>query len=233
MVTLCVVVIVQQLFTGHQYRALAIGVAMSGDSVGTLVSGPLTQALIDQYGWRGCMLIMTGLLMNMTLLATSFHHGVTHKQATISHKETLGTEEAMAQEAKPTVVALLLQSITQRMWDFSIFKNVTFSIYLVCCLISSFGLFPFYTHLTSRAVHYGMGRQMAASLSSVTGAHSLVGRLLVGLVASRKCAGLGVLTALTVLTAGALTIAYAMATTFPIFCLFCVIIGLLNGKQFL
>lgn len=36
-------------------------------SVGTFIFAPLTQLLIDEYGWRGTTLILAGVFLNMTV----------------------------------------------------------------------------------------------------------------------------------------------------------------------
>jgi len=45
-------------------RSLAIGLSLCGAGVGTFVFAPLTQLLIDEYGWRGAILIEAGILLN-------------------------------------------------------------------------------------------------------------------------------------------------------------------------
>lgn len=41
----------------EKYYALAVGIAMCGISLGIMISAPLTQFLLDMYGWRGTILI--------------------------------------------------------------------------------------------------------------------------------------------------------------------------------
>lgn len=60
------VMIVSRYFVKR--RALATGIAVSGAGVGTLILGPLTQALIDSFGWRGCMRAI-GIAMAILLSA--------------------------------------------------------------------------------------------------------------------------------------------------------------------
>lgn len=44
-----------------KYRGLAIGIAVAGAGLGGLVIGPMSQALIDAYGWRWALRI-TGFI---------------------------------------------------------------------------------------------------------------------------------------------------------------------------
>ena len=54
---------IARLFTDHY--ALANGIGHSGHSIGLLVFAPLTQLLLDTYGWRGATLIMGGLFAHL------------------------------------------------------------------------------------------------------------------------------------------------------------------------
>ena len=47
-----------------RYRNLAFGIVSTGVGVGTFVSAPLVQYLIDEYTWRGAMLILSAILAN-------------------------------------------------------------------------------------------------------------------------------------------------------------------------
>lgn len=45
-------------------RAFATGIAVCGSGIGTLVFAPLAQILIDEYGWKGMIIIMGALMLN-------------------------------------------------------------------------------------------------------------------------------------------------------------------------
>lgn len=48
-----------------KYRTLAIGLGSCGTGVGTFVYAPLTQFFINEYGWRGTILLLAGTFFNM------------------------------------------------------------------------------------------------------------------------------------------------------------------------
>lgn len=48
-------------------RSFATGLSVCGSGIGTFIFAPLTQFLIDEYGWRGTTLIMSGIFLNMTV----------------------------------------------------------------------------------------------------------------------------------------------------------------------
>ena len=47
-----------------RYSSLAVGLASLGSAVGPMAFAPLSRYLIDEYGWRGAMLITSGILLN-------------------------------------------------------------------------------------------------------------------------------------------------------------------------
>ncbi|XP_052125590.1 monocarboxylate transporter 14-like isoform X3 [Frankliniella occidentalis] len=57
------VVIVAYYFDSK--RSLATGLSVCGSGIGTFVFAPLTQKLLKEYGWRGTVLILAGLLLNL------------------------------------------------------------------------------------------------------------------------------------------------------------------------
>jgi MFS family permease len=51
---------------------LATGIAVCGSGLGTFLFAPLTEYLIYEYGWRGAMLIIAGLVLNCAILGALF-----------------------------------------------------------------------------------------------------------------------------------------------------------------
>ncbi|XP_045448834.1 monocarboxylate transporter 14-like [Melitaea cinxia] len=46
-------------------RNLAVGLGACGTGVGTFIYAPMTQYFIDEYGWRGTILLLSGTLLNL------------------------------------------------------------------------------------------------------------------------------------------------------------------------
>lgn len=59
------VVIVAYYF--DKRRSFATGLSVCGSGIGTFIFAPLTQVLIETYGWRGTTLILAGFFLNMTV----------------------------------------------------------------------------------------------------------------------------------------------------------------------
>lgn len=58
------VVIVAYYF--DKRRSTATGLSVCGSGIGTFIFAPLTQMVIDEYGWRGTTLIISGVFLNMS-----------------------------------------------------------------------------------------------------------------------------------------------------------------------
>lgn len=57
------VVIVAYYF--DKKRSFATGISVCGSGIGTFIFPPIIQYLINEYGWRGCTILLAGILLNM------------------------------------------------------------------------------------------------------------------------------------------------------------------------
>lgn len=53
-------------------RAFATGIAVCGSGMGTFALAPLTEHLVEAYGWKGAMLIIAGLVLNCAIFGGLF-----------------------------------------------------------------------------------------------------------------------------------------------------------------
>ncbi|XP_037070170.1 LOW QUALITY PROTEIN: monocarboxylate transporter 12-like [Pollicipes pollicipes] len=53
-------------------RALATGIAVCGSGIGTFVLAPLTSWLADRYGWRGTMMVQSGIVITCAMFGALF-----------------------------------------------------------------------------------------------------------------------------------------------------------------
>uniref|UniRef100_A0A6M2DZK4 Putative monocarboxylate transporter n=1 Tax=Xenopsylla cheopis TaxID=163159 RepID=A0A6M2DZK4_XENCH len=56
----------------ERYRSLATGIAVCGAGFGTIVFPPLTEILMQEYGWRGTTLLMGGFVLNCIFFGALF-----------------------------------------------------------------------------------------------------------------------------------------------------------------
>ncbi|MGE0715007.1 MAG: MFS transporter [Alphaproteobacteria bacterium] len=152
-------------------RAFATGVAVAGIGAGTLALPPATALVIEAVGWRGTCLVLaaaTVLVGGLSVLALDGRParrgwGPDGSAATAEsgRSASAGTDFATARRSAP------------------------FRLMTLIALLTSFGVFVPFVHLTPRAIDHGVPEQLAAGLIGAIGFGSLVGRFAVGAVADR------------------------------------------------
>jgi MFS family permease len=136
-------------------RTLAIGVAVTGIGLGTLVVAPLAAALIGEVGWRTTHLVL-GLTGAGVLLVCAL---VVARPPVQSGPAALTLGEAVRdRDYRRLYVAMGLIAVA---------------------------LFVPFVHLPGYAERLGLGEVPAAALVGVIGAASIAGRLVLGAVAAR------------------------------------------------
>ncbi|WAQ99398.1 MOT7-like protein [Mya arenaria] len=64
--------VVEVTLNFERHRAVACGVALAGAGGGAFVMGPVLEASLEHYGWRGSTLLLSGLLLNCIPCALAF-----------------------------------------------------------------------------------------------------------------------------------------------------------------
>lgn len=136
-------------------RTLAVGIAVSGIGLGTLLVAPLAAELIGRYGWRDAYLLLAAV--STTVLVGC---------ALLVRRAPVLTQD----EAVPLLPRLRTPSYLR--------------LYLSGLLLSVVLYVPF-VHLPAYAAATGAGDVAAATLIGVIGAASVVGRLGLGAAAAR------------------------------------------------
>ncbi|XP_003700739.2 monocarboxylate transporter 12 isoform X2 [Megachile rotundata] len=71
----------------EKYRSLATGIAVCGSGLGTLIFAPCLKYFIVEYGWRGAIMICSGIVLNCIVLGALFRPLETNKQKKRSSPE--------------------------------------------------------------------------------------------------------------------------------------------------
>lgn len=56
----------------EKYRSLATGIAVCGSGLGTFIFAPLTEFFVNEYGWRGAILLIASLVLQCTTFGALF-----------------------------------------------------------------------------------------------------------------------------------------------------------------
>ncbi|CAK9831475.1 Monocarboxylate transporter 5 [Anthophora retusa] len=99
----------------EKYRSLATGIAVCGSGLGTLIFAPCLDYLIAIYGWRGTMLICSGIVLNCTVLGTLFRPLETNKPIKRSSSEkSLPNSKKYLREYSNSLSSKKLDSVSFR-----------------------------------------------------------------------------------------------------------------------
>jgi len=90
--------IVAVSFYFEQRRSLATGIAVCGSGIGTFIFAPLTNSLLEEYSWKGTVLIEAGILLNCILC------GMVFRPLNVPKKNPDPVEPEAVMEEKPMVV---------------------------------------------------------------------------------------------------------------------------------
>ncbi|XP_064623669.1 monocarboxylate transporter 9-like [Lineus longissimus] len=154
---------VPMYFFDEKHVGLAIGLALSGNGCGSFVMPLIIEMLIEAYGWRGSLLICSGIVLNCCVcgaLLRKPERGIVCKDN--------------AKPKKPLV-------------DVTVLKSVSVVLFLLSQLIFSFGLSTVYVHAAALVEKMtGVTRTKSAGIISTVGVMNFVGRITHGAIAGFK-----------------------------------------------
>ncbi|ESO83823.1 hypothetical protein LOTGIDRAFT_197032 [Lottia gigantea] len=140
-------------FCFDRRRNLATGIAVTGVGLGTLTFPPLIAYLVDNYSWRGSLLIVGGMCLNLC---------------------------ACGALIRPISRVKRISNTTYL--DTSIFKKATYWSVCANSFLICFGMSVTYIHLTAFAKDSGINLEDSTLLVSGIGVSNLVGRLILGIL---------------------------------------------------
>ncbi|WP_205881216.1 MFS transporter [Leucobacter insecticola] len=144
-------------------RALASGIAIAGLGVGTLVLPALTGVLIPVLGWRGCLLLLAGIVAVVGGAAAVF----------VRQREMSRSAAGIPDEEPPA-----LRFARPR----DVWRRRSFPLFYFVVVLGSFCVFIPYVHLVPAAQDLGLSLEAGTSLIAVIGVGNVIGRfVLVGL----------------------------------------------------
>ncbi|KAI5763395.1 SLC16A12 [Gulo gulo luscus] len=173
-------------------KALAYGIAMSGSGIGTFVLAPVVQLLIEQFSWRGALLILGGFVLNLCVCG-ALMRPITLKedQMTLERNPISRTQKQDFKRVAPCstltkkwVQSCLCCSLQQ---EYSFLLMSDFVVLAISVLFMAYGCSPLFVYLVPYAVSVGVSHQQAAFLMSILGVIDIVGNITFGWLTDRRC----------------------------------------------
>lgn len=179
------VVIVQQWF--DKRRPIASGFSLTGFSVAVFCLPPLTRWLLDWYGWRGCLILMSGVYLNGIVMAALLRPVPVIKKPNPRPRTMSFTESFKRQVSveKVQTVSAKLCRFCKQVFDFSMLSDARFVLYGLGTFFMMIGHIAFIAHIVSKAERYlGIEKHKAMMLPSIYGISNGICRMLFSVVAS-------------------------------------------------
>ncbi|XP_029009446.1 monocarboxylate transporter 2 [Betta splendens] len=239
-------------------RPLANALASAGECVLTFVLTPLFQLLINSFSWRGALLVLGGLQLNLCVCGVLLRPLAGATPATCASEEN--AEQGGLEQRGPSFLREEEQSISQESVqctingtysleeperktdrrtelkkkifhyvDFTLTANARFMVYTMFGVFAALGFFAPALFLVPYARSKGVEEYQAATLMSISAALDLFGRVFFGWVANLRLMATVWQLTVTVFLLGAVLLLCPLASTFPELAAFSAAYGLVFG----
>ncbi|CDQ92107.1 unnamed protein product [Oncorhynchus mykiss] len=158
-------------------RPMANALASAGECIITFLFTPLFQLLVDHYSWRGAMLVLGGLQLNLCVCGMLLRPLNTPTKMPPKEGTVERTGKAQAQKARKAE----LWSKVLRYVDYTLITNPRFMVYSMFGVFAALGFFAPALFLVPYARSQGY---QATALMSISAVLDLTGRVFFGWVAN-------------------------------------------------
>ncbi|CAM4581050.1 unnamed protein product [Leuciscus chuanchicus] len=218
-------------------RPVANALASAGECILTFVLTPSFQFMVDQYSWRGAMLILGALQLNLSLcgaLLRPLNRHVPSKELvekddhelellSRTHTDFSSKNSSDSKKSDPLKVKIISYM------DYTLIVNARFMVYSMFGVFAALGFFAPALFLVPYARSQGVEEYQAAALMSISAVLDLLGRLLFGWVANLRLVKTVHQLTVTVILLGIVLLLCPLATTFTQLALFSAGYGLVFG----
>ncbi|XP_052438428.1 monocarboxylate transporter 13 [Carassius gibelio] len=215
-------------------RPVANALASTGECLLTFILTPSFQFMVDQYSWRGAMLILGALQLNLCLCGALLRPLNTHAPP----KELEEKEQDMQLLSQPHIDSRSSNNRSDsdplkvkiiRYVDYTLIANARFMVYSMFGVFAALGFFAPSLFLVPYARSQGVEEYQAAALMSISAVLDLLGRVVFGWVANLRLVKTVHQLIVTVILLGIVLLLCPLATTFTQLALFSAGYGLVFG----
>ncbi|XP_060638865.2 monocarboxylate transporter 13-like [Anolis sagrei] len=154
----------------NKHRSLATGLAVSGAGISSLAFSPLFQYLLDVYGWRGALILLSGMSLNLVASGALLRPLVLEGELDVPEKSSdAGCSETLSS-----------------LFSLELLRHGPFMRYVLVFVLVDTGYFVPYAHLVAHARENGCDEYQAAFVMSAAAVSDIFGRVLAGWIADAK-----------------------------------------------
>lgn len=157
----------------NRFRKIAVAIASLGTSLGQFVYPPFLEFLLHHFDWRGCLLILAGMNLNLFILVAIYHTG---------RGCDLAEKEAKLLVKPVDVKRSRLEDVKEIL---AVCKSCSYLLFNLSTVSAALAVGAFQTHITRTSMLSGLDTFFSAMLPSAIGAAGLAGRIAWGVIAQR------------------------------------------------
>ncbi|XP_009073320.1 PREDICTED: monocarboxylate transporter 12 [Acanthisitta chloris] len=176
----------------NKRKALAYGIAMSGSGIGTFILAPVVQLLIEQFSWRGALLILGGFVLNLCVCG-ALMRPISLKEDRKTAPEFL-EQDYVSETEKQDLKRMSICSPLIKVWshecswkEYDFLLMPGFMVLAVSVLFMAYGCSPLFVYLVPYALSVGVSHHQAAFLMSILGVIDIIGNITFGWLTDRRC----------------------------------------------
>ncbi|XP_021342422.1 monocarboxylate transporter 12-like [Mizuhopecten yessoensis] len=164
----------------NRRRALATGIAVCGSGIGGFVFAPLSVLLLDAYGWKGAMWIISAIVLNGVVF------GAVYRPIEVQQRRPKG-QTTFSEENENSNAKCICTRVRQTL-GISMLSSPSVVVYLVSCFLVTIGIYIPFNFLPSFAKELGLPASEGALLISTIGIFNTLVRVVIGFVTDRPWA---------------------------------------------
>jgi OFA family oxalate/formate antiporter-like MFS transporter len=168
---------------GSRFRGMAIGIGVSGFTIGGSIGPMMIQSLISSYGWRQAYVLM-GLIFIIVLgiISQFMKRSPQAMGLTLLGEETLPAYEPQSSVAESSLDSVYASSSVEGLSFIEAVKTFRFWIFSFIGIIYTFTWMSMIQHLAPHATDIGIPAMTAAGIVSIIAIGGIFGKLVFGVV---------------------------------------------------
>ena len=206
-------------------RGLAIGLAVTGSGIGAIVSPLAIEMLLDVFLWRGSLLILSGLSLNIIVAGSLFFPLLESKTDSVALSDAKSSEEALIDKPPKSKWFTECELLKHSILDISLYKNWKFLVFSLSSLLCYMWIGAPYVYLGDKVITMGFDLHQAVWLFSIIGISRTCGQLLLGWSADFKSVNEVLLYSICIFACGLATALLPLCITYDHFRIYASVFG--------
>jgi predicted MFS family arabinose efflux permease len=187
-------------------KSLANGLAVSGIGVAGMVFPPFITYLVETYTWRGCLMVMAGMALNISVMGALL-------RPLPKGRDAAGVK------------------VESNIFELSLLKEWRLLLFVLIDLLWNIGGLAWINLIVDHGIVEGFGKEASALLATADGVGGVVGKLSMAFLSNHQCCNRLLLFAIAVFVSGLPMFLVSLETSYAALVCYCSIYGFCFGVQ--